>query len=41
MNLLTLADLCRKLPAATEDVKWGDDLVVNKLTKKARAALGL
>lgn len=26
MNLDTLRDFCRKLPAVTEDVKWGHDL---------------
>lgn len=26
MNIETLRDLCRKLPAVTEDVKWGHDL---------------
>ena len=26
MNLDTLRDLCRKLPAVTEDIKWGHDL---------------
>ena len=26
MNIDTLRDFCRKLPAVTEDVKWGHDL---------------
>ena len=26
MNIDTLRDLCRKLPAVTEDIKWGHDL---------------
>jgi predicted DNA-binding protein (MmcQ/YjbR family) len=26
MNIETLRDLCRALPAVTEDVKWGHDL---------------
>ena len=26
MNLDTLRDFCRKLPAVTEDIKWGHDL---------------
>jgi predicted DNA-binding protein (MmcQ/YjbR family) len=26
-DLAKLADLCRSLPGATEDVKWGNDLV--------------
>ena len=26
MNIETLRDECRKLPAVTEDIKWGHDL---------------
>jgi predicted DNA-binding protein (MmcQ/YjbR family) len=26
MNIETLRDLCRSLPAVTEDIKWGQDL---------------
>ena len=31
---------CRSLPGVTEDVKWGKDLVFEKLSK-LRARLGL
>ena len=39
MTIESIRRWCKALPGVTEDIKWDDELVKARLTKKAQAAI--